>query len=140
MIRILLVAAVVSGGFTQFAASQETPALKLKQEQTVRVRELARTVQTQATLLQARLDERQRELAEIYGQYELDERRAQTIQAEIVDLQRALLANHHRMQVELRAIVDKERFVILRQRLRHLLTPVAPAEPKPSAATRTPVP
>jgi hypothetical protein len=52
-----------------------------------------------------------------------------------------LLANHHRMQVELREIVDQERFTILQQRLRYLVTPTAPAAPKqePSPESKQPV-
>jgi len=94
----------------------------LSQEQLVRVRGLVQEVQAQATLLQARLDQRQRELADVYTVYELDEPRAQKLQAEIVELQRRLLANHHRMQAELRAIVSRERFEFLRKRLANVVT------------------
>jgi hypothetical protein len=73
-------------------------------------------------LQQARLDQRQRELGEVYTAYELDEPRAQKLQAEIVELQRLLLANHHRMQAELRAIVSRERFEFLRKRLANFVT------------------
>ncbi len=102
MMRVLWIAVLVGLGQAQDSHAQETPALKLRSEQTQRVRALARSVQTQATLLQTRLDERQRELTELDDHYELDERRAEEVQAEIVDLQRAMLANHHRMQVDLR--------------------------------------
>jgi hypothetical protein len=47
-------------------------------------------------------------------------------------LQRRLLANHHQMQVEMRAIVSRERFEFLRRRLANV---VAPATAKPSAST-----
>ena len=136
----MLAGVSICAGLVPLVAAEDRPPLKFPQEQTVRVRRLVGAVQTEATLLQARLDERQRELAELYTQYELDEQRAQKLQAEIVELQRALLANHHRMQVELRAIVDQERFTILRQRLRFLVAPTAPAAPKqePSPESKQP--
>jgi hypothetical protein len=84
-------------------------------------------------LQQARLDQRQRELGEVYTVYELDEPRAQKLQAEIVELQRLLLANHHRMQAELRAIVSRERFEFLRKRLANVVT-------SPASDRQTPEP
>ncbi|MCU0875154.1 MAG: hypothetical protein MUE50_22715 [Pirellulaceae bacterium] len=67
------------------------------------------------------------------------------MQAEIVELQRLLLANHHRMQVELRAIVNQERFEFLRGRLSNVVAPAAgnretpapPSESKSSAPNRS---
>jgi hypothetical protein len=138
MTRVVLAVAAILAGCATLVTAEETPPVKLLQEQTVRVRQLVGAVQAEATLLQAKLDERQRELAELYTQYELDEPRAQKLQSEIVELQRALLANHHRMQVELRVIVDRERFLVLRQRLRYILAPtpaperVSPAQPQKS--------
>ena len=126
----MLASVLFGAALVPLVTAEDRPPLKFPQEQTVRVRRLVGAVQTEAILLQARLDERQRELAELYTQYELDDQRALKLQDEIVELQRALLANHHRMQVELREIVDQERFTILRQRLRYLVTPTAPAAPK----------
>jgi G3E family GTPase len=131
------------------AASSQAPALTdrtlppLGTEQIARVRELVRTTQAQATLVQARLDERQRQLARVYSEYEFDDHKAQNLQKEIVDLQRQLLANHHRMQVELRSIVPKERFEMLRRRLEQILSPSASTEarerlPAKPASSRTP--
>ena len=82
-------------------------------------------------LQQRRLDQRQRELGEVYTAYELDEPRAQKLQAEIVELQCLLLANHHRMQAELRAIVSRERFEFLRKRLANFVTSPASDRPTP---------
>jgi hypothetical protein len=67
------------------------------------------------------------------------------VPAEIVELQRLLLANHHRMQVELRAIVNQERFEFLRRRLSNVVAPAAgnretpapPSESKSSAPNRS---
>ncbi len=141
MMRVMLATVLMGVAFVSLVTAEDRPPLKFPQEQTAHVRRLVGAVQTDATLLQARLDERQRELAELYTQYELDEQRARKLQDEIVELQRAMLANHHRMQVELREIVDKERFTFLRQRLRHLVAPAAPDAPKqePNPDSKQPV-
>jgi hypothetical protein len=139
MIRILLSAVVIASVLRCTALCQEnTPQLNLRADQTRRVRELARSVQDRATLLQARLEERQRELAELYNEFELDAARCQRLQADIVELQRELLANHHRMQVELRAIVDQERFLVLRQRLKYIVSPPAQVPTSPVSAPQAP--
>ncbi len=135
--RVLILATLIACSLPCGAADESAPP-PLSPEQIVRVRKLVQSVQTEATLLQARLDQRQRELAEVYAVYELDEPRAQKLQAEIVELQRLLLANHHRMQAELRAIVSRERFEFLRRRLANVVTspatdPAPSADPKPSA-------
>lgn len=95
----------------------------LNEEQLTRLRELIRTTQEAAAALQTRLDELERSLAGVYAEYELDERKAGRLQAAIVDLQRQKLANHHKMQTELRTIVGKERFDVLKQRLRLIVQP-----------------
>ena len=133
--RVLILAALLAGS-SLCGAADEPASPPVDSEQIVRVRKLVRSVQTEATLLQARLDQRQRELGEVYTGYELDEPRAQQLQAEIVELQRRLLANHHRMQVELRAIVSRERFEFLRQRLANIVTSPA-ADRKASAPPGT---
>lgn len=103
----------------------------LTEEQTMRLRELVRGTQSKAAELQAQLDERQRELAALYADYDLNERQAQRLQLEIVDLQRQMLANYHTMQTELRKIVGKERFEVLRQRLNRVVPPAGVKEPEP---------
>ncbi len=105
------------------AAEDSAPPPTLTSTQLARVRELVRMTQDQSSLLQARLSERQRALARLYAQFELDGRAAQELQDEIIELQRQLLANHHQMQVEVRKVVGKERFEILRRRLERVLTP-----------------
>ncbi len=130
--RVVIVAMWMTCGPLCSAADEPASSPPLSPEQMVRVRKLVQSVQTQATLLQARLDQRQRELAEVYMAYELDEPRAQKLQAEIVELQRLLLTNHHRMQVELRMIVSRERFEFLRRRLAHVVAPKT-ADAKPLA-------
>lgn len=140
MTRLSVLVAILVCGLPVCAHSQENASLGLRQEQTRRIRQLVRSVQDQATLLQARLEQRQRDLTEVYNHYQLDEERAHALQAEIVELQRALLANHHRMQIELRSIVDQKRFDVLRQRLRFLVAPPAPADAQPPTEAQPPVP
>lgn len=103
----------------------------LTEEQSMRLRELVRSTQSKAAELQTQLDERQRELAALYADYDLNERQAQRLQLEIVDLQRQMLANYHTMQTELRKIVGKERFEVLRQRLNRVVPPAGVKEPEP---------
>ena len=136
--RVLILATLIACSSLCSAADEPLSPPPLSPEQIVRVRKLVQSVQTEAALLQARLDQRQRELGEVYTVYELDEPRAQKLQAEIVELQRLLLANHHRMQVELRAIVSRERFEFLRKRLANVAHPATTnprlsADPEPSA-------
>ncbi len=139
MIKILLLAtAFVCAPLFTTLGQEETPRLNLRADQTRRVRDLARSVLDRATLLQAKLEERQRELAALYNEFELDEQRCETLQLEIVELQRELLANHHRMQVELRAIVDRERFLVLRQRLRYIVSPPTQSPSAPPVDTPQP--
>ena len=70
-------------------------------------------------------------MAALYADYDLNERQAQRLQLEIVDLQRQMLANYHGMQTELRKIVGKERFEVLRQRLNRVVPPAGVKEPEP---------
>ena len=90
----------------------------LTDEQITKLRTLVRETQERSAALTTELDAKERELGQIYGEYQLDERRASALEAEIVELQRRKLANYHRMHVELRTIVGKERFDVLKQRLR----------------------
>jgi len=103
-------------------AERPTPA-PLNEEQVKQLRALMYATQTTATTLQGQLDEKQRELAKVYAQYELNQRQALRLQTEIMELQKQLLANHHKLQVELRSIVGEERFEMLRLRILSSLTP-----------------
>lgn len=117
------------------ADERQPPPLAAKE--LAQVRSLVARTQSRITLLQARLDERQRELGQIYSHYELDVAAAEVLQADIVTLQRQLLASHHAMQVELRRIVSAERFDFLRQRLSRVVGP--DAEPPRSSPAPTEV-
>ena len=89
----------------------------LTEEQLVRVRTLVRTHQDEQRTLKAALDALQMKLAECYKEYELDEKVAQALQTEVLEVQGKLLKSYHAMQTELRAIVGPERFKILNARI-----------------------
>jgi uncharacterized protein YhaN len=113
-------------------ADKELP--PLSEEQVAKLRKLVRVTQEAAAMLQAQLDEAERALAAVYAEYELDERKAVRLQNAIVDLQRQKLANYHKMQTELRTIVGRERFDVLKQRLKLVFgtPPTRPKEPAPA--------
>jgi hypothetical protein len=89
----------------------------LTAEQREKIAKLANDTQREAVRLKAQLEKRQRDLNRLYAEYELDEKEAKAIEADIVDLQRQMLANYRTMQTELRTLVGKERFLILKKRL-----------------------
>src|SRR5262249_38216440 len=93
----------------------------LTKEQYDKVRDLVRRTQEETGSLQAELEKRQRELVHQYNEYELNLAAVEKLHSEISDLQRKLMANYHRMQVELRTLVGKERFLILNQRLNQVI-------------------
>ena len=95
----------------------------LTDAQRERIQQLVRSTQEESVRLKDLLEKRQRELARFYTVYELDVAAADRLEKDILDLQRQTLANYRRMQVELRTIVDKDRFQILRQRLERILIP-----------------
>src|SRR5262245_11528713 len=93
----------------------------LTDAQRERLTKLVHTTQKENEDLKAKLEQRQRELARHYAEFDLNEKAVTKLQAEVIDLQRKLLDNYHRLQVELRMIVGRERFVVLRQRLDRIL-------------------
>ena len=93
----------------------------LTDEQKARISKLANETKQESDRLKALLDLRQRELAEVYAKYKLDEDQVTKLEAEVLDLQRQMLANHRKMQVELRTLVGEERFNLLRRRLDNML-------------------
>ena len=93
----------------------------LTDEQKARISKLANETKQEADRLKAQLDLRQRELAEVYAHYKLDEEKATKLEAEVLDLQRQMLANYRKVQVELRTLVGEERFNQLRRRLDNML-------------------
>lgn len=118
----MTLATFVTAALLLVQAQRPTPA-PLSEDQVKQLRELMQTTQTTASTLQGQLEVKQRELAKVYAQYELNQRQALRLQSEIVELQKQLLANHHKLQVELRSIVGQERFEMLRLRILSSLTP-----------------
>jgi hypothetical protein len=118
-------------------AQPEKPAPPpLTEEQRTKIGKLANDTQKEAGRLKGLLEERQKELAAVYARYELDEKRAMKLETEILDLQRQMLANYRKMQVELRTLIGEDRFTILKQRLDRFLQPPAekaPGKEKPPA-------
>jgi hypothetical protein len=102
----------------------------LSEEQLTRLRELVRATRVKAADLRRKLAEHEHELAQLYGQFELNVRQAEELQAEIGDLQKQLLANYHKLQIGLREIVGPERFEILKARIDNSLR----NESKPAAS------
>jgi hypothetical protein len=107
---------------------QEPPPLTDAQKEALQT--LIRSTEKNAKELQGRLEQRQRELAKCYADFRLDEAAVGKLQGEVVELQRQLLANYHRLQVELRKIVGEERFVTLRQRIDRILGMSPPPKEK----------
>src|SRR5262245_5601057 len=102
MITVFLYTLLVTGqGAAAPPAAGSPPAnlAPLTDEQLVRLRELVRTTQATAEHLRQELAERERQLAEKYAQFELDEAAAEKLQSEVVELQKQLLTNYHRLQV-----------------------------------------
>lgn len=118
------------------AVPAQTPAWA---EVAARTRELVQRTQDQSTLLQARLGQRQRQLSAVYTRFDLDDAEARRLQEEIVELQRQLLANHHRLQVELRSLVSRDHFETLRLRVERMVSPVDPPPTRPATPAAPPV-
>ena len=138
MISAFLCALLVTGqaaATTPPSAFAPTNPVPLTDEQLVRLRELVRATQTTAERLRQDLGERERQLADKYARFDLDDAGAEKLQGEIVGLQKELLANYHRLQVELRKIVGPERFAQLKLRLDNALRPKGKGE-EPSKSTR----
>src|SRR5262249_29698837 len=72
----------------------------LTEDQRARISKLANDTKQEADRLKGLLDQNQRALAGVYDQYELDEAKATKLEAEILDVQKQMLANHRKMQVE----------------------------------------
>lgn len=102
----------------------------LTEAQRAKIQDLVRDTQERAKDLKAKLDGRQHELAKLYGEFKLDDAAVAKLQDDILGLQKQLLANYHKMQVELRAIVGPERFATLRQRIDNILGLTPPGKQK----------
>ncbi len=125
MVSTFLCALLITGQASKVAPPPLTEA------QVTAVRDLLRTTQATAERLRRQLAERERELADKYASFDLDEAAADKLQAEIVDLQKRLLANYHHLQVELRKVVGPQRFAQLKARLDNALRPKPKTDAKP---------
>jgi hypothetical protein len=96
---------------------------QLTTEQRARLSRVAHEGQAETARLRVLLEQRQQDLARVYGEYELDEKRATVLEGEILDLQRQLFASYRHLQVELRATVGRESFMALKKRLDNFLQP-----------------
>jgi hypothetical protein len=110
-------------GVLSSAAAVAADPPPLTDEQKARISKLANETKQESERLKALLDLRQMELAAVYAEYKLDEDRAAKLEADVLDLQRQMLANYRKMQVELRTLVGEERFKQLRRRLDNMLKP-----------------
>jgi len=118
-------------GVLSSAAAVAADPPPLTDEQKARISKLANETKQESERLKALLDLRQKELAAVYAEYKLDEDRAAKLEADVLDLQRQMLANYRKMQVELRTLVGEERFNLLRRRLDNMLkTPPKEAKEK----------
>jgi hypothetical protein len=118
---------VVSAALGQAA---EPPSMTESQREQVAA--LARNTQQESARLKQALAERQQELAELYTHYELDTEKLAQLETEILDLQKKLLGTYREMQVELRSLVNEDRFQRLKRRLDNLLEKTAPTATAPA--------
>jgi len=125
-------AALILAGLLAAAADPAPDPPPLTTEQRARLSQLAQEIQGENMRLRALLEERQNELARVYADYDLDEKRADKLEAEILDLQRQMLTSYRKLQVELRATVGRERFVLLKKRLDNMLKTAGQNQANPS--------
>lgn len=90
---------------------------RLAERQVTQIQDLIRETRGQDTKLKEQLVARQRRLIAAYTNFQLDERRIERLQAEVIDLQRQLLNNYHRLQTGLRRIAGRERFKKIKSRV-----------------------
>ncbi len=111
-------------------SAEQAPPPPLTAEQLGQIRTLVQRTQAEQSRLKAALAVAQEKLAGCYASYELDEPRVVKLEQEILEHQKSLLASHHAMQKELRALVGPERFRILSRRIENVLK-----SPKPQPMT-----
>ena len=103
------------------ASSVHAEPAPLTEEQRTAIAKLANETKAEADRLKTLLERKQEELTACYSKYELDVEKADKLEGEVIDLQRKMLANYRKMQVELRKLVGEERFVVLNKRLENML-------------------
>lgn len=127
--------AFVIAALMALAPAQAADPPPMTPEQRARLTHLAAEAQEETARLKTQLETRQQELARVYAEYDLDEKRADKLEAEILELQKHMLASYRKVQVELRATVARERFLVLKKRLDNILQS---AGPKPATAPPRP--
>jgi|GEM_PF-4121636 len=106
---------------TALAADEPRSAPSLTAQQVQQVRALVQRTQSEQAAAKKSLLAAQEDLARCYADYELDQKRVDELQTRILAQQRKLLDTHHRLQTELRNIVDAERFKVLSRRIENAL-------------------
>ncbi len=104
-----------------FADEPQVKPAPLTSAQYSQLRLLIQRTQERDRELKTALSQRQRELTLVYSQFEFSVDHAERLQSDIIELQRQLLANYHNLQTELRRIVGRERFEILKRRIDNAL-------------------
>lgn len=112
------------------ASAEQVSPPPLTAEQLSQIRALVQKTQAEQSRFKAVLAEAQEKLAKCYSSYELDEPQVLKLEQKILEHQKSLLASHHAMQKELRALVGPERFKILSRRIENVLK-----TPKPQQMT-----
>lgn len=112
------------------AAGEQREPPPLTEAQRARLTKLVQTTRQRAADLKEKLVRRQNELTKLYAEFKLDQARAASLQKEILELQKELLVNYHQMQVELRSIVGRDRFIFLQKRLARVLGVDGPKDQK----------
>jgi len=95
----------------------------LTEKQRTEIQALVRAIQSEMTAIRSRLEQAQKELARHYAEFDLDVAAVDKLEADIIDLQKRQLASYRKLHVELRKIVGRERFAVLRQRIDNVLNP-----------------
>lgn len=130
MLLILLIGPVDTGVMAQFQPAPPPPRgrewrppippsfdreslfnrLNLTSQQRTRLTALMNKIEEKMRQLLTRLHEQRTQLAQIYEQYDIDERAAQRLQSNIHQIQGEILKIHHEHQKQLRKILDRDQF------------------------------
>lgn len=84
--------------------------LNLTPQQRTRLTALMNEMEEKMRQLLTRLHEQRMQLAQLYEQYDIDERAAQRLQSNIRQIQGEILKIHHEHQKQLRKILDPDQF------------------------------
>jgi len=92
-----------------------TQELELTRQQEERMTALRTHTSAEIRQLTRLMEERRRELNDLYRRYEMDERRAAQLRSQIHDIQGQVLQLHHEFQIELRKLLTPAQFERLQQ-------------------------